>query len=523
LKLETLGSVEHRTSFRAVNPATGETLDGEFFESGIAEIDAAARAAERAFEPYAALTPTRRAEFLRAIAQQILALGDRLLDRTASETALPLARLEGERARTVGQLLLFAEWIEEGSWVDARIDRALPDRRPPRPDLRRMLVPLGPVAVFGASNFPLAFSVAGGDTVSALAAGCPVVVKAHPAHPGVSELTASAVRTAARESRMPEGVFSMVHGRSPEVGITLVTHPRIRAVAFTGSLVAGRTLFDAAALRPEPIPVYAEMGSANPVFLLPEALAERGDAIARGFAASVTLGSGQFCTNPGLAFFVDSPGAQTFLRSAGELLGAAPAGTMVHAGIKAAYERELEAIAALPGVDVAARAAGGASHPDSEACAALLTTDAATWSRTPRLGDEVYGPATLAVRCGSRAELLRVARGLHGHLTATIHGSERDLAEFAELVAILRGKVGRLVFNGFPTGVEVCHAMQHGGPYPATTDSRSTSVGTAAITRFARPVCYQDFPSSSLPDELRDENPRGIWRLVDGAMTRDPL
>jgi 2,5-dioxopentanoate dehydrogenase len=513
-----------RSAFRAKNPATGETLEGEFFEATPGDIDAAARGAERAFESYAALTPERRAEFLRAIAQQILALGDRLLERATAETALPSARLENERARTVSQILLFAQVIEDGSWVEARIDRALPERRPqPRPDIRRMLVPLGPVAVFGASNFPLAFSVAGGDTISAFAAGCPVVVKAHPAHPGTSDLVASAVRTAARETRMPEGVFGMVHGPSPEVGITLVTHPAIRAVGFTGSLVAGRTLFDAAALRPEPIPVYAEMGSSNPVFLLPGAVAERAEAIAKGLAASVTLGAGQFCTNPGLVFAIDSPAAGTLLERTGALLLATPPGTMAHAGIKAAYDRDLAEVAEIAGVALAARASGAGPHPDTEAPAALLVTDARVWSDNPRLGNEIYGPATLAVRCTSRPEMLQLARALGGHLTATIHGTEKDLVEFAELVAILRRKVGRLVFNGYPTGVEVCHAMHHGGPYPATTDSRSTSVGTAAIQRFARPVCYQDFPQAALPEELADANPRSVWRLVDGGLTRDPL
>ena len=510
--------------FRAKNPATGQALDGEFREASPGEIDAAARAAERAFDGYASLGASKRAEFLRAIAQKVLGLGDRLLERAAAETALPLPRLESERARTVSQILLFADLIEEGSWVGARIDRAVPDRKPqPRPDIRRMLVPLGPVAVFGASNFPLAFSVAGGDTISALAAGCPVVVKAHPAHPGTSDLVASAVRIAARETGMPEGVFAMVHGTSPEVGITLVTHPAIRAVGFTGSLVAGRTLFDAAALRPEPIPVYAEMGSANPVFVLPGAIADRGSAIARGLAASVTLGSGQFCTNPGLVFVVDSPAASAFLEEAGGCLAATAPGTMAHAGIKASYDREIGAVVRLEGVSLGARSAGPGAHPDTEAPAMLLLADARAWSAHPRLGDEIYGPATLAVRCASRPEMLELARGLHGHLTATIHGTEKDLAEWGELVAILRKRVGRLVFNGFPTGVEVCPAMQHGGPYPAATDSRSTSVGTAAIERFARPVCYQDFPQSALPEELLDANPRGIWRLVDGNLTRDPF
>ena len=383
-----------------------------------------------------------------------------------------------------------------------------------------MLVPIGPVAVFGASNFPLAFSVPGGDTVSALAAGCPVVVKAHPAHPGTSELAAEAIRTAARATRMPDGVFGLVHGASPEVGITLVTHPAIRAAGFTGSLRAGRTLYDAAAMRPEPIPVFAEMGSSNPVFLLPGALAERSQAIARGLASSVTLGSGQFCTNPGLAVLLDSPDSSAFLETVGTLLEASPAGTMVHAGIKTAYDRDFGEMAGVAGVEVAARAQGAGAHPETAALAALLTADAGVFARSPRLAAEIYGPATLAVRCGGRDEMLQIARGLHGHLTATIHGTEKDLSEFSELVAILRQKAGRLVFNGFPTGVEVCHAMHHGGPYPATTDARETSVGTAAIHRFARPVCYQDFPQSALPPELQDPNPRGVWRLVDGAFTK---
>src|SRR5262245_59849280 len=351
-----MSAIAARVILRGRNPATGELLEGEYLEATPGEIDAAARAAERAFEAYGVLSGARRAEFLRAIAQQVLGLGDRLLERAGAETGLPSARLESERARTVSQILLFAGLLEEGSWVEARIDRALPDRKPqPRPDLRRLLVPLGPVAVFGASNFPLAFSVAGGDTVSALAAGCPVVVKAHPAHPGTAELAALAIRTAARETRMPDGVFSIVQGSAPEIGITLVTHPLIRAAGFTGSLRAGRTLFDAGAMRPEPIPVYAEMGSSNPIFLLPGALEARGEAIAKGLASSVTLGSGQFCTNPGLAVLVDSPSANGFLQSIGELLGGAPAGTMVHAGIKAAYDEEIANLARIAGVAIAAR------------------------------------------------------------------------------------------------------------------------------------------------------------------------
>lgn len=511
-------------SFHAQDPATGRTLEPPFAEATSAEVDAAARAAEAAFEAFAALPARRRAAFLRAIAEQLLALGDGLLDRARAETALPRPRLEGERARTASQARLFADLVEEGSWVDARIDRAQPDRKPlPKPDLRRMLVPLGPVAVFGASNFPLAFSVAGGDTVSALAAGCPVVVKAHPAHPGTSELAARAVLAAAAQAGVPAGVFSMVHGASPAVGQALVAHPAVQAVGFTGSFRGGRALLDAAAHRPQPIPVFAEMGSANPLFVLPDALATRGEAIAAALAASVTLGCGQFCTNPGLTFVAPSPAADAFVARLGALLAEAPAGTMVHSGIKAAYDAALVAVAAIPGVALAARASGPGENPETEARAALLVTDAAAFAESDRLGEEIYGPATLAVRCGSREELLAAARRLSGHLTATVHATEADLADFPELLPLLARKAGRVVLNGVPTGVEVTHAMHHGGPWPATTDPRATSVGTAAILRFARPVSFQGVPSAHLPEELQDANPRGIWRLVEGRLTKDAL
>ena len=408
--------------------------------------------------------------------------------------------------------------------MDARIDRALPDREPlPRPDLRRMLIPLGPVAVFGASNFPLAFSVAGGDTVSALAAGCPVVVKAHPAHPGTSELAARAILAAAEETGMPDGIFSMVQGPSPDVGQALVSHPAIQAVAFTGSFRGGRALFDTAARRDQPIPVFAEMGSANPVFVLPEALATRGEEIAKALAASVTLGCGQFCTSPGLILVPRSPEADAFLDGLGRLLGEAPAGTMVHAGIKSAYDAELETVASLPGVTLAARSTATGPQPATQAQAALLQADLATWVAQPRLREEIYGPATLAVRCGTPADLLQAARALGGHLTATVHATEGDLSENPALLPLLARKAGRVLLGGVPTGVEVAPAMHHGGPWPATTDARATSVGTAAILRFARPVCFQSVPEAALPDELKGANPRGIWRLVDSQPTREAL
>lgn len=511
-------------SFHALDPSSGETLEPGFSEASEEHIEQAATLASEASPTYAALEPKRRAAFLERIADEIEASGDDLLERCERETALPKARLEGERDRTTGQLRLFAELLREGSWVEARIDTPLPDRQPaPRPDLRRMLVPLGPVAIFGASNFPLAFSVAGGDTASALAAGCPVVVKAHPAHPGTSELVARAILAAAEATEMPDGVFSLLQGATPAVGRAIVTEPRIRAVGFTGSLTGGRAIYDAAAERPVPIPVFAEMGSSNPLFVLPGALAERSAAIAEGLAGSVTLGAGQFCTNPGLTIVPAGDDAERFLGELGERLAAAGPATLVHPGIKRGFKARLKEVEAVEGVTVAARSSAEGSHEATSALAALLRTDAPTYRDRVELHGEIYGPATLGVTCASRDDVLELARSLHGHLAAAIHGTPEDLEEWSELVAILRDKVGRLVFNGFPTGVEVSSAMQHGGPYPATTDSRSTSVGTAAILRFARPVCYQDFPDEALPPELQNGNPRGIWRLVDGEMTREAL
>jgi len=492
----------------------------EFEEATAGHIDLALEAAERAWNDYRHVGAAQRAAFLERVAEQIEGAGD-LLDVAHAETSLPPQRLAGERARTTGQLRLFATLVREGSWVDARIDRAQPDRTPqPKPDIRRMLMPIGPVAVFGASNFPLAFSVAGGDTASALAAGCPVVVKAHPAHPGTSELTARAVIDAATAVGMPPGVFSLVQSTRNEVAIALVQHRHTKAVGFTGSLRAGRALFDAAARRPEPIPVYAEMGSVNPVVLLPGALAERADAIADGLAASVTLGVGQFCTNPGVVIGVASDAFDRFVRRLDATIREAPAGTMLYPALLDSYEAGLRRLGAVAGTTTVRSSAAGEGP-----CArpALTDTTADTFLRHRELAEEVFGPSTVVVRCGSSDELHTVARSLEGQLTATIHGTAADLVDHARLVAILEEKAGRLIVNGFPTGVEVCPSMQHGGPYPATTDSRSTSVGTAAIHRFARPVAYQNFPQSALPPELQDPNPRGLWRLVDGAMTKDAL
>jgi alpha-ketoglutaric semialdehyde dehydrogenase len=509
-------------TFSGINATTGETLTPVFHEATPAEADQALALAEKAFEEYRAKSPEEVAQFLNRIAEELLKLDDQLIERANAETALPAQRLVGERTRTFNQFKMFAQLLGDGSWVEASIDRALPDRKPlPKPDLRRMLIPIGPVVAFGASNFPLAYSVGGVDTCSALAAGCPVVVKAHPAHPGTSELVGRAIQAAVEATGMPNGVFSMIHGVSTDIGLHLVKHPATRAVGFTGSLQGGRALFDAAAARPEPIPVFAEMGSTNPVFILPGALKQNGPALAEAFVQSVTLGVGQFCTNPGLAFGCHGDEWRAFVQKAGELAAAVAPGVMLHAGISSRFQSGAAKMAGVSGVNLAGKSSAEAAS--GRASAMIFNTDAQTFRQQHALREEVFGPSSLLVNCGSRAELEAIARDLPGQLTATIHGTPEDLAEHATLVAILRNKVGRLIFNQFPTGVEVCPSMQHGGPYPATTDSRFGSVGALAIKRFVRPVCYQNFPDAALPPELRNKNERNIWRLVDGKWTRDGL
>jgi NADP-dependent aldehyde dehydrogenase len=383
-----------------------------------------------------------------------------------------------------------------------------------------MLIAIGPVVVFGASNFPLAFSVAGGDTTSALAAGNPVIVKAHPAHPGTSEMVGRAIVQAVEETGMPEGVFSLLQGASPELSLDLVRHSSAAAVGFTGSLKAGRAIYDAATRRPSPVPVFAEMGSINPVFVLPGAMSERGDAIAEGLRQSITLGVGQFCTSPGLVVGLQNAEMNTFVDRMESLLQLEPPATMLYPGILRSYHDGLKRLEGVDGVRVGFPAAK-ADETRTEAHAAVFATDSETFLQHQELSEEVFGPATLMVGCASPPEMMSVARSLQGHLTATIHGTQADLEEFKDLISLLQKKVGRLIYNGFPTGVEVCAAMQHGGPYPATTDARWTSVGTAAIKRFARPVCFQNFPQEALPVALRDQNQRGIWRTVDNQFTLD--
>ncbi|HUX67413.1 MAG TPA: aldehyde dehydrogenase (NADP(+)) [Terriglobales bacterium] len=499
--------------FQGREAATGRGLEPWFHAATAADLERAARAADAAQADYRRRSGRERGAFLRAIAQELEAAAPELVARAGEETGLAAARLQGETARTANQLRLFAALVEEGSWVEARLDRAQERSNAPRkPELRSLLRPLGPVAVFGASNFPLAFSVAGGDTASALAAGNAVIVKAHPAHPGTSALAGEAVARAAAATGMPAGVFGLLFDDGIEVGAALVRHPLVQAVGFTGSQAAGRRLMDLAAARPEPIPVYAEMGSSNPVFVLPRALAERGEAIAQGLQASVTLGAGQFCTKPGVVVAAAGEAGEALAAKLAELMGAAPAFTLLTAGIARSFQAGKAARAGHAAVRTlaASPAANGAL---------LLQTEAAALLADPELGEELFGPATLLVRHQGKAELLQVARALRGHLTATVHGTEADLQEYAELLEILEQKVGRVVINGYPTGVEVTHAMVHGGPYPASS-SRETSVGTRAIVRFARPVCYQDMPDFALPPELQAANPLGIWRLVDGEPTR---
>ena len=509
--------------FRGFDPATGEALEPDYFSASDADIDQAARLATEAFPVYAHLSGYAKAEFLRTIATSLESLAEKIASRACRETGLPEGRIRGELGRTTSQLRLFASVVEEGSWLDARIDPAAPERKPlPRADIRSMLRPLGPVAVFGASNFPLAFSVAGGDTASALAAGNPVIVKAHPSHPGTSELAGHAIRDAVAACGLPEGVFSLLFDGGIEVGKKLVTHPLLKAVGFTGSATAGKALAALAASRPVPIPCYAEMGSVNPVFVLPGAMAARGEKIAAGLLNSFTLGSGQFCTKPGLVFVPGTDTSTPFVAALKDGVAQMKPQTMLNPGIASKFQASIEARTKDRHTTLLAQSPP-AHGPACSANVALFHSNAASLVSHPSLQDEVFGPTTLLVNYSTKQEILAAALGLEGHLTATIHGTEKDLEDHRDLIAVLESKVGRLLFNGFPTGVEVCHAMVHGGPWPATSDGRSTSVGTRAIYRFVRPVCYQDFPDVALPNELKNANPLGILRMANGSVTRDPI
>jgi alpha-ketoglutaric semialdehyde dehydrogenase len=500
---------------RCMNPATNEALEPAFHGGNEQDVERACALAQDAFDSYRNTSPQERAAFLEAVAEEIEALGDELIVRAMQETALPRPRLEGERARTCKQLRMFADVVRKGHWLNATLDSA----SDARPDLRMRMVALGPVAVFGASNFPLAFSVAGGDTASALAAGCPVVVKAHSAHLGTSELAGRAVQRAVARCGLHEGVFAMLVGAGNRIGTALVSHPAIKAVGFTGSRAGGLALVNVANSRPEPIPVYAEMSSINPVFLLPGALKARAPQLAVEYVNSLTMGVGQLCTNPGLVLALPGADTDAWKAAVAEEIKGRAAATMLTSQIHAAYERGVADLKAAGGVrELGCGVEGSLPH---QAMPVVFETTGAAFLADHAIQNEVFGPSSVLVLCQDEAELMRVTASLEGQLTATVHAERAADAQFAQrLLSLLELKAGRVLVNGFPTGVEVCNAMVHGGPFPSTSDSRSTSVGATAINRFLRPVCYQNLPEEWLPEALRDANPHGLWRLKDGALTQ---
>jgi alpha-ketoglutaric semialdehyde dehydrogenase len=507
-------------SLKAINPATGLMLDGEFFKADESLVHDALTSATQAFQSYRYLNKDLKASFLNAIADEIANLGEELVNRASAESGLPLARLQGELGRTTGQLRLFANLVSEGSWVDAIIDTALPDRQPlPRPDIRRMLVPIGPVVVFGASNFPLAFSVAGGDTASALASGCPVVVKAHPAHYGTSALVGGAIIKAAEKTGMPKGIFSLLYDDGYTVGTALVLHPLTKAVTFTGSFKGGMALINLAQQREQPIPVFAEMGSVNPVIFLPKAIENQAEELAKKYAASITLGAGQFCTNPGLLFAVQSPALENFTSTLKNSIALIPSATMLTEGIAVNFTKLSAEIINEAGVEVMAVSDLKNNELKNQSEAKIARVSAVDFIKNPKLREEIFGPYSLLVVAQDISELEKAIDVLEGQLTVTLMADKQELQDYPTLINKLTGKTGRIILNGVPTGVEVCAAMQHGGPFPATNDSRFTSVGSTAINRFARPLAYQDWEQELLPDELKDGNPLGIFRTVNQKLT----
>jgi NADP-dependent aldehyde dehydrogenase len=491
-------------------------------DATLQEVNAALHEAQLAFLSYKNISGKKKAEFLRAIADEIEALGQSLVTTAMRETNLPEARILNERGRTTGHCRMFANLVEEGSWVDARVDTAIQDRIPaPKPDLRKMLVPIGPVVVFGAANFPLAYSTAGGDTASALAAGCPVIVKAHPAHSETSNLVASAIQKAIEKTGMPSHVFQHLHGKSFETGQALVKHMHTRAVGFTGSLAGGKALFDIANQRPDPIPVFAEMSSVNPVILLPESLEKDFDKTATLLASSVTLGVGQFCTNPGLIIAIENEGLNKFINKLSEEIKKVVPGTMLHQGIADNYHKRLAQTLAQHGIKIEGEAAQKGENNQGQSLVASVP--APDFLKNVLLAEEVFGPFSLIIKCKDMAALHAVVSHIHGQLTTSIIANEGEIAAHKNLINTIIEKAGRLIINGVPTGVEVCPSMQHGGPYPATTDARFTAVGTDAIKRFVRPVSFQNFPDTLLPEELKNKNPLQVFRLLNGGWTRDKV
>ncbi|MBL4605316.1 MAG: aldehyde dehydrogenase (NADP(+)) [Flavobacteriaceae bacterium] len=514
---ETLSAKGNKT-FTTFNPLLNTENESVFTEASNEEINEAAVLASKAFQVYSKKSGNEKATFLRAIAEEIEALGDALVEVYISESGLPAGRAKGERGRAVGQLRAFATHLEQGSWVEASIDTAQPDRTPlPKDDLRKMLVPLGPIVVFGASNFPFAFSTAGGDTASALAAGCPVIVKSHPMHAGTGEMVASAIIKAAKKTGMPNGVFSNLNSSGIEVGQVLVKHPHVKGVGFTGSIRGGRALLDLAALREEPIPVFAEMGSINPVILLPEALDEKATSWAKTYAGSITLGAGQFCTNPGLLLAIKSEALNKFGQVLAEEIVKVTPSCMLHPNIFGAYERNKTKVISQDGVEVLADYSE--ELKSNHGSQIVSKVDGKTFLENTTLHQEVFGPFSLVVACEDEEQLAQIISQLEGQLTGTIIGTENEVANNSKIVDELQNRVGRIIFNGVPTGVEVCPSMLHGGPYPATTDPRFTAVGVDAIKRWVRPFSFQSWPNSLLPDELKNENPLSILRNVNGVKT----
>ena len=512
-------SAKGQKTYKTINPVLNIENDTAFVEANTDEIDAAVALAADAYIKYNQKSGSEKAAFLNAIADEILALDDVLIKTYCSESGLPEGRANGERGRTIGQLRAFATLVEEGSWVDATIDTGIPDRTPaPKPDLRKMMVPLGTVVVFGASNFPLAFSTAGGDTAAALAAGCPVIVKSHPMHAGTGELVASAIIKAAQNTGMPNGVFSNLNSSGIEVGVQLVQHPKVKAVGFTGSIKGGRALFDLAAKREEPIPVFAEMGSVNPVIILPEALQNRTSELAKTYAGSITVGSGQFCTNPGLLLGIKGEGMTNFIQELSEEIVKIEPSCMLHPNIIGAYEKNKQTAIDQEGLVVAADY--GSEIEVNYARQAIVTVKGDTFLQNTTLHQEVFGPFSMVVECENAAQLEEIISKLEGQLTGTIISDNDEISKYGHVVAALQTRVGRIIFNGVPTGVEVTAAMHHGGPYPASTDSRFTAVGTQSIKRWVRPFSFQDWPNHLLPNELKNDNPLGISRSVNNEQTK---
>ncbi|KQR71512.1 2,5-dioxovalerate dehydrogenase [Pedobacter sp. Leaf176] len=508
-------------NLNAINPATGLAIEGDFFKANESLVNDALASATEAFQLYRSINKDLKAAFLNAVADEIAAITEELVKRAAEESGLPLPRLQGEVGRTTGQLRLFANLVAEGSWVNAIIETAQPDRQPlPKSDIRRMMIPIGPVVVFGASNFPLAFSVAGGDTASALASGCPVVVKAHPAHYGTSALVGEAIKKAVEKTNMPNGIFSMLYDDGYEIGAALVKHPLTKAVTFTGSFKGGMALVKLADERENPIPVFAEMGSINPVIFLPDALTNKAEELAKKYAASISLGAGQFCTNPGLMLAIESPSLTTFKKSLADAIAAVPSATMLTNGIADNYNRLATEVINNDKASILGISNLTDKDLKNQSKAIVAEISATEFIENPEFREEIFGPYSLLVVAKDLSELESAISSLGGQLTATLMADKEELKNYISLLNKLTDKTGRIILNGVPTGVEVCASMQHGGPFPATNDSRFTSVGSTAIYRFVRPLAYQDWQQDLLPDELKDGNPLNIFRTVNQKLTK---